>query len=193
MTYQNIQPPFTLKFREMSKRELADYAKWFHASIPERIAQLESAVRSTPGYESWRATAEPETLGSLGAWFVDHVTVRPRSPEEIAQLQQRSAMLASPPTTDLTNETFSLAMDIGMYFARTLQQAYPQLQWTQYLDNKKFAHYGQPVLIGFGVVPLNPVHIAVTLGYGIAAGKQKGTRLTELFAVWSKQAVKAAN
>ena len=66
MNYRIIQPLFTLEFREMSKRELADYAKWFHASIPERIAQLESAVRATPGYEAWRATEEPETLGPLG-------------------------------------------------------------------------------------------------------------------------------
>jgi hypothetical protein len=40
MAYQIIQPPFTLKFREMSKAELRDYYRWFHDCIPVRIWQL---------------------------------------------------------------------------------------------------------------------------------------------------------
>ena len=37
MKYQIIQPPFTLKFREMSKEELKEYYKWFMAVMPNRI------------------------------------------------------------------------------------------------------------------------------------------------------------
>jgi hypothetical protein len=188
MTYEIITPPFTLKFREMSKKELVDYGRWFHASIDERISQLETAVRSTHGYESWEATNEPETLAMLGNWFAAEITVRPRNPDEIATLQVRSELLASTSSVDLTNRSFSLAIDVGMYVARTLVHVHPQLQWEQSLNDKKFADYGHPTLTGFGSVPLNPVRIAVSLAYGIAAGKQSGKRLRELFDYWSNQA-----
>lgn len=138
-------------------------------------------MHSAPGYESWVATYEPSSLDLLGDWFATEVTVRPRSKDEIAELQSRSALLALPPGVDLTNRSFSLAIDVGIYLVRTLERAHPQLAWKQFLDDKKFADYGQPVVIGFGPVPLNPVRIAVTLAYGIAAGKQSGKRLRELF------------
>lgn len=190
MVYETIQPPFTLKFREMSKQELGDYGRWFHASVEQRISQLEKAVRATPGYETWTATYQRDSLDALGDWFAAEVSTRPRTEEEIAELQARSALLSSAPGVDLTNRSFSLAIDVGMYFARTLERAYPQLTWKQLLDNKQFADYGQPVLTGFGPVPLNPVRIALTLAYGIAAGKQSGKRLGEIFDYWANQVAK---
>ena len=45
MSYSIIQPPFTLKFREMSRKELKDYKAWFHEVTPERIAELKDEVR----------------------------------------------------------------------------------------------------------------------------------------------------
>ncbi len=33
MTYQIIQPPFTLEFSKMSKNELKAYDKWFRSEI----------------------------------------------------------------------------------------------------------------------------------------------------------------
>jgi hypothetical protein len=189
MPYEIIQPPFTLKFREMSKQELADYAAWFHGIVDERLSELEAAVRATSGYESWTATSKPESLETLGEWFAGEVKTRPRTPEEMAELNSRGDFLMSTPGVgvDLTNRTFSLAIDVGMYVARTFEHSYPQLSWEQLLDNKKFADYGQPVLTGFGPVPLNPVRIAVTMAYGLAFGKQTGKRLREIFDYWSNQ------
>lgn len=152
-----------------------------------RHSSRKRPLRSTLGYESWVATYEPASLDLLGVWFAAEVAVRPRSQNEIAELQSRSALLASPPGVDLTNRSFSLAIDVGMYFARTLERAHPQLTWKQFTDDKQFADYGQPVLVGFGKVPLNPVRIAVTFAYGIAARKQTGKRLRELFSYWSNQ------
>ncbi len=47
--------------------------------------------------------------------------------------------------------------------------------------------YGQPVIMGLGTVPLNPVRIAVTLAYAFAAKEQAGDRLRELYDVWAKK------
>jgi hypothetical protein len=190
MVYETIKPPFTLKFREMSRRELGDYARWFHENIEQRISQLEQAVRATPGYESWAATYQRDSLDALGDWFATQVSTRPRTEEEVAELQAGSALLSPVPSVDLTNKSFSLAIDVGMYFARTLERAHPQLTWKQLLDSKNSADYGQPILTGFGPVPLNPVRIALTLAYGIAAGKQNGKRLEEIFDYWANQVAK---
>jgi hypothetical protein len=190
MSYQIIQPPFTLKFREMSKGELVAYAGWLHEITDERMSEIEGVVRSTPGFESWTATFKPEALVLLGEWFAVEVTTRSRTPEEKTELKLRGDLLMSAPDVDLTNRSFSLAIDVGLYFARTFERAYPQLTWEQFFDDKKFADYGQPVLTGFGQVPLNPVRIAVSLAYGIASGKQTGKRLKEIYDYWSKQVSK---
>jgi hypothetical protein len=58
--------------------------------------------------------------------------------------------------------------------------------WDQPLRNEKFSDYGQPVIMGFGSVPLNPVRIVVMLAYGIANKKQGGRRLRELYDTWAK-------
>jgi hypothetical protein len=185
MPYQTIQPPFTLKFHEMSKEELNDYARWFHGIADERISELEKAVQATPGYESWTATFKPESLEALGSWFAKSVETRPRTPDEMAELKLRGEFLVSGYEVDLTNRSFSIAFDVAMYLARTFEHRYPDLVWQQFLNDKRFADYGQPVLTGFGNVPLNPVRIAVTLAYGLASGKQSGNKLREIYAYWS--------
>jgi hypothetical protein len=46
-TYAIIQPPFDLKFREMTKKDLAAYREWFHAVVPKRIAEPAKAVKAS--------------------------------------------------------------------------------------------------------------------------------------------------
>lgn len=191
MAYATIQPPFTLKFREMSGQELKDYFRWFIDAIPERIEELAKAVKQAPGFENWQPDGAPSSLLSLGDWYASQVETRPRSTEELQAIKGRSTIGLEASATELTNRTFSLAMDVGMYLATVLQGQYPHLKWQQPLDDKKFADYGQPVLVGFGAVPLNPVRILITLSYGIASKKQTGSRLRELYSYWSKQAAVA--
>ncbi len=64
MTYKIIQPPFTLEFDEMSKKELTDYFQWFLGIMPDRINELSTAVRLTPGFEAWRPDKTPASLAS---------------------------------------------------------------------------------------------------------------------------------
>lgn len=91
--YEIIQPPFTLKFRDTSKEEIVEYGRWFHASIPERLCQLEAVVRETSGYESWEVTHEPDSLQSLGNWFTAQIDTRSRTVAEVAELRSLSPML----------------------------------------------------------------------------------------------------
>jgi len=186
MSYAVIQPPFTLRFREMSHDELKGYYDWFQSVLPQRIEQLESEIRRSPGRETWNANGDPSTFDTLGDWFAGEVETRPRTQAEKDALHS-TAPWVSAPDVELTNRTFSLAMDIGMYLGRSIVAARPGARWEQPLDNKKFADHGQPVIVGLGVVPLNPVRIAVTLAYGIASGRQSGARLRGLYDYWVKQ------
>jgi hypothetical protein len=188
MSYPIIQPPFTLVFREMSKKELKDYNEWFHKVMPERIQILTFAVKSTPGYENWEPDYSPESLEPLGEWFFAQVETRPRTSEEIDAIQNQSKFPINIPGEDLTNKTFSLAMDIGMYVSQVFLKHHPALEWSHPFGNKKSVDYGQPVLISFGASPFNPVHMMVTLAYGFSRKSKTGGRLRELYNIWSNLA-----
>lgn len=186
MTYTTIKPPFTLNFREMSKKELKEYFDWFQSSLSGRLDILRNAVRETSGFANWQADLTPDSLIVLGDWFATQVEIRPRTPEEIQAIENRQPHPIAVPREELTDRTFSLAMDIGMYLSQVFLKSYPTLRWEQPLGNKKDADFGQPVLVGFGAVPLNPVWILVTHAYGVAGKSSSVKSLGALYAIWSK-------
>lgn len=187
-TYQIIQPPFTLKFEEMPKAELKDYFRWFQDILPERIAELTSAVKSSRGFEGWQPDFAPESLDALGEWFATQIETRPRTREEIEEFNAQSPYPIELSDRQLTNRTFSLAMDIGMYLSQVLLKNHSLLKWDQPLRAKKFVDYGQPVLIPFheGKVPFDPVRMIVTLAYGLRNKSRTGESVRVLYDIWSK-------
>jgi hypothetical protein len=188
MAYAAIQPPFRLKLREMPKKELHRYYQWFMEVLPQRIKGLAEVIRETPGFENWQPDYSPTSLDRLGDWFAGQIETRNRTKEEIQAIESRLVFPMEIPSEELTNRTFSLAMDIGMYFSEVLLKNYPFLKWEQPLGNKKFVDYGQPSLAGFGKVTLNPVGLMVTLAYGLAKKTKTGRRLREIYDYWAKQA-----
>src|SRR5579871_132760 len=114
MPYVTIQPPFTLKLREMPKKELHRYYQWFMDVLPQRIKELSAAVRETPGFESWQPDCTPASLDVLGQWFTGHVETRSRTQKELQAIKDRLVFPMDIPADELTNRTLSLAMDIGM-------------------------------------------------------------------------------
>ena len=186
MPYDTVQPRFTLRFREMSKQELRDYFRWFFDVLPTRIRELADAVRETTGFETWQPDETPASLDALGNWFASQAQTRQRTQQERQAIASRSTYPIEIPNEELTNRTFSLAMDIGMYLSQVLLKNHPSLQWEQPLGNKKFIDYGQPVLVGFGAVPFNPVRMLVTLAYGLVIKKETEKGLRELYDIWSK-------
>lgn len=184
MTYSIIQPPFTLQFRDMAKKDLIAYAAWFHDSASERIDELTRAVKETPGYESWEPNVTPESLEGLGRWFESQIETRKKRDAEIEETRAKFTFPIDIPDEELTNRTFSLAMDIGIYFARVVLKNLPGTRWDQPLGNKKFADYGQPVIMGFGTVPLNPVRVIVTNAYKVA--NRERVHLRRLYDTWAR-------
>jgi hypothetical protein len=184
MDYAIVKPPFPLRFRERSKSELETYRTWFHRVSPERIAELARAVESTRGFENWKPNLTPESLETLGKWFDGQVQTRKRTSVEVERIRATLAFPIDVPEEELTDRTYSLAMDIGMYFGDVILKNLPGTRWDQPLKNKKYIDYGQPVIMGFGTVPLNPVGVLVTTAYGVSRGKP--SRLRDLYDTWVK-------
>lgn len=187
--YSIIQPPFTLKFDEMSKADLKAYYKWFMEAIPRRTAELADAIREKEGFQKWRPDNSPSSLEMLGKWFSGEVEVRERTAEEIPKLAGPSGLEIELPGPELTNRTFSLAMDIGMYLSQVFLKNHPSLKWNQPFGSRRFVDYGQPVLIEFTSAPFNPVAIVVRHAYGLANRTNKRS-LRDVYDIWSKMAVK---
>ena len=189
MTYPIIQPPFTLDFPRMSKRELADYREWFLAILPVRMRILEEAVLATQGFERWRANETPDSLNTLGEWLATQVETRALTAEESAQ-----ALKEMPPqfksilpieSWELTNRTCSLAMDCGMYLGQVMLRAHPTcLRWDQDLRDKRDADYGQVLIVGAGVVSMNTVRFLVGMAKNFV--RKTGKRnLRATYELWS--------
>lgn len=183
--YKTIQPPFhSLKFREVPKKELEDYNRWFHNVLPQRIVELTRTVNSSPGFEGWTPSYTPDSLKRLGDWFASQVSTRRHTPEELSSFPAHIRKWVS--EGELTDRTISLVMDLGMYLSQVLLRNHPSLKWDQIFGNRKFIDFGQPVLVGFvGRVPFNPVRMLGTLAYGLADKTYDSERLHKIYEIWS--------
>jgi hypothetical protein len=188
MEYKNIQPPFTLRFQDMSREKAEAYFAWFMDQIPVRVSALEQAVQSTVGYEDWRANYTPESLEKLGQWLCEQVETRERKKVERETIYSRApAWFKNVEIEDweLTNRTFSLALDTGMYFSRVFEENLSGVKWVMVKKPRNDADFQQPVLVGTGRLGLNPVRILVTYVYGIARRSKGPERLRELYNTWA--------
>src|SRR5947199_7102280 len=94
MTYQVLQPPFTLRFDEMSKDELRSYYSWFMEIRLDRIALLERTVQLQ--VPKWRADLSTASLEPLDVWFGSQIDTRSLTSEET-----RTYVGILPPGADL--------------------------------------------------------------------------------------------
>jgi hypothetical protein len=186
MTYATIQPPFTLAFPDMRKKELDQYFEWFMGIRSQRLSELAEAVRGTAGYEGWQPDGTPASLDFLGKWFAEQADVRARTDEELKSIEGRLLFPMDIQGKELTTRTLSLAMDVGMYLSQVFLKNHQNLEWHQPLENKKFIDYGQPVLVKFRPGPFNPVRMVVTLAYGLVNKQKSAEGLRNIYDIWSK-------
>jgi len=185
--YQILQPPFTLEFEKMNKKEASKYFNWFQEQIPIRTSILRIAVQSTTGFEHWNGDFSPDSLGMLGKWYAEQIETRKKTVKEIEEIYAdapdwfREVDISN---QELTNKTFSIAFDVGVYLSQVFIKNVEGLSWT--IEKRKTVNQNQPVLKGF-VIFLNPIHIAVTTAYGLADETYKKVRLKELYYEWKKK------
>ena len=184
--------PHSEIFRGMTKKQIKEFYQWFMTSLPYCIEELMQLVANTPGFEKWEADDSPDSLEGLGAWFAKQVEKRDYSLEEIEYIKQsnKSGIEIEITPWGLTEQTKSLALYVGMYYGCVAIKSNPALHWEQCLNNKKFADYGQPVLNGVGVVPINPVGVAHSIAFGIIDGTENGGALRKAYEFWANLRMK---
>lgn len=169
------------------KTELEKYFESFIARLADRMDELRDKVNAYSDFVDWHADLSPDSLGDLGCWFCEVVNTRARTADEMRTLRAKLPLPHEISSRELTDQTFSQSVDVGIYFAETLRKNHPTLHWTQDLANRRSIDYGYVVLTGFKGLFLNPVRIGTTYAYGIVAGELGPDRLTTLFEFWSSR------
>jgi hypothetical protein len=148
LNYTPIEPLIDVDFKTAEKKQLREFFKWFVGEIPNRIGELQRAINSTNDHKLILDFSR-ESLSKLGLWFSEVAEMRQLSKSEIRDWEAKIPRGWDVPTTDMTNQTKFLGVDIGIYVAETLRQKHASLKWTLVETGKSFADYGRPVLSGF--------------------------------------------
>jgi hypothetical protein len=186
MIYTTIQFPIPGSFSEMTPKQHVEHARWMISVSDERIAQLEAVVRASAGFETWIADNPISSFIELGPWFTQRVSTRPRTIAETQSLNLGDlAGTEFDSGTELTEQTYSLCFDIGLYFARVMMEQHPSLKWAKARGGKKSIDFGQPVLTGFGRIDLNPITILVTAAWGATRGRDLRERFQMIYSNWA--------
>ena len=130
--YRIITFPFSKTVKDLSKDEAKQYFDWFLQQIPIRITQLNEYINKSTEYENWTPDNSPESLIQLGEWFSKKISTRVRTHDEIQEIYSTLGKfqgIITIPETDLSHESFSLAIDIGMYLSQVLLNNVPGLHW----------------------------------------------------------------
>jgi len=186
MEYKINSLPIDPVFSERSRKELKIYYDWYIGSITERIEILITEIRKKEKYKSISFDYEPETLLPLGEWFASAVEIRQRTEAELQEIVSSLKFPVEVPKEELTNKTFSLALDVGMYLSQVFLKQFDDLNWTQTWGRKDSVDYGQPVLSPFQKRVFNPTRMMVVQAYGVSRGSGNSNSLSELFNIWAQ-------
>ncbi len=197
MQYTLNTPPFYGNWSVLSRNQAKIYYEWYIEHIPKRIEVLQQALRTSKedSYQEWIATKTKLSLDVLGKWLVDNVTVTPVKEERRQEIiQEREAVIPKKylsilelPDEELSEQTLSIIIDVGMYLGETFRHHFPQVQWELYTKNKRYIDYQRPILIGFGkMVDCNPERLVDVLARRIKDKTQDNIGLRNLFEAWSK-------
>ena len=155
---------------------------------------LEREVRfgNEVDYQNWTADKTPDSLLVLGKWFSQNVATMERpeeekkaKAEELARLSDKLRPMYEVPDWVLTERTFSLITDIGMYLGETFQANYSVIKWDLFIKTKLWADHQWPVLRGFGRTDIcNPLGLVHVLALGLVDGTRKAGGLHELYNIW---------
>ena len=186
MVYRIINDlPIDFYFSDKTKNQLKFYSKWFFCHKDERIDGLIKIVKSTIEFENWEADFTQNSLKHLGYWLNKNIQTEKLSEQEFIRKRKQIPSYIEIKDFDLTTETYSKLIDVGMYFGETFIKSYHDLQWEQYFSKiKNDANQGHMVIKGFGKLELNPLRVAHTIGSKMADKKENDESLYEAFETW---------
>jgi len=179
-------------FRALGRREAAVFFREFEARLPERIKNLESYIRATPGFKSWRADYSEESLARMGRWFLTVMETRPRTKKEIADLEAlESPIFRDEPIDQMvfTDKTISVIADMGIYLVESVRHARPKWKWERQRGSKNNIDYNAPVLmiqVKNGRIGMNPFMLGCSSVSEMKDGSNRENDYRDMFNTWIK-------
>lgn len=186
MSYQVINNlPVDFYFTDKTKSQLKLYKEWFEANKSERLKQLINTVKSTPKYVGWKADYTPTSLKQLGEWLKENVKTEKLTAEDYKAKRIKVPDYIQISDWDLTNETYSKLIDVGIYFGEVFISTFQGLKWEQYFSKiKNDSKQGHMVIKNFGKLELNPIRVVYITGSSMVDKKADENSLYELYENW---------
>lgn len=177
--------PNSTDFVGMNEVELKDFYQWFMTSLPYCIEELMQLVTNVHGFEHWSADDSPESLDLLGFWFFTQIGKRDFNPQELISIEGSIERAVDFANWELTEKTKSLAFYVGMYYGEVAVKNRSGAKWHQSISSKSHADYGQPIISGEGIPPINPVRVAHSIACRVVDGNADGKALRQAYDYWA--------
>lgn len=186
MNYQIINNlPVDFIFSDKSKSELKQYEEWFSSNKNERLKQLIEAVKTSKGFENWEADFTPTSLKELGSWIKRNLNTEKISEEVYKQKRLSVPDYININDWDMTNETYSKLIDVGIYFGEVFIKNQTGLKWEQFFSKiKNDSDHGHMVIKGFGKDRLNPLRVAYIIGSKMIDNKSDEESIYKSYVTW---------
>lgn len=151
---EKVVPPFERpEFREMNKKEAQKYFEWYMSALPDRLNILIDYFVKTGGGNEAELDYTPESLIKLWKWFIPHVEVVEKSPDELdKELKDAPDLLKDKISTNthkLSVITLAIAMDIAQYYGELFVKNFEKVEWGFITKPKTHTNVNKPVLLGF--------------------------------------------
>lgn len=150
--YMGTIPLETEFFDMLTTKQAKEYLEWYKNEVPKRFKYLISYCAQEMKIPKSELLKFPEGCIPLWKWFRTKLTMRPTTQEEQEQMRQEFGFLGEWHVLEkiVTEETRSIAYDIGMYFGHQLVSRYPNdLEWGYVLKPKDIVYLKSPVITGF--------------------------------------------
>lgn len=177
-----------------AEASLKDYV----SRIPSRIAALEANVRSTAGFEDWRANRTDESFRRLGPWMLKVGRVQPVCPDDVqvevynpklhpSTVEFMLELAKRDLTAELTEETAVIAVDIGIYCGEAVREQCPSLRWRR-CKAKCDVNFNYPLLEMKTSAGQNPIDASCRFTMALLDGREQANEYHRMLHMWMRGA-----
>ncbi len=179
--------PIDFDFFDKTKQQLKEYGKWFEYEKENRLAILRQTVKDTEGFYEWEGDFSVDSLKPLGRWLKLNIKTKKLSKEAYEMMRRSVPEYIDIRDWDMTPETYSKIIDVGIYFGEVFIRNNSGLKWKQYFSTIKRDAYNGHMLITGGKTNINPIWLVRVLASSMADNSQSEERLFELHGIWQGQ------
>lgn len=191
MEYPLMIPPFTISsFNTLTKKQVEQFFQWFLIEKTNRVQVLSQYIDQTGEHVELDYT--PNSLIPLWDWFESQIEIETRTEEkieaQIRSLPPKWQNVVKPATTQLSQKTLAIGLDISTYFGEVLVTNNDTIRWGYRTSPKKLDGVNRPLLImghwhDISIYQCTTIHV-LTLK---SSRERDSNRLYNMYIQYSKQ------